>query len=568
MARVSKKGINLDAEAEKDLEKAYRAGIYARLSVEEKGGSGRQRGKDKSNDSIEAQIEIARAFIRSQKDMVLSGCYTDIGKTGTNFKREGFERMMQDVKMQKINCIIVKDLSRFGRNHIETGNYIEKIFPFLGVRLIAVTDNFDSINRNGENEKLGVNLKNLVNEMYAKDIAVKVKSSRLAKWEQGSYMGGAVPYGYYAKQEDGKKCLYVQAVTSDIVTNMFQLYLSGKNIKEIVAWLYEERIVSPSEYRKTGEIYCLDQNRLKQWPDGSVKMILTNPVYMGCLVWQKKEEGGKRIQKRVDIDSGNWSVKAHTHEAIIDEEMFYAAAERFNRSLAQWNKSGYTPKVPTKEDAFAGILYCGDCRLKLKRITSIKKRRSKETVRAYSYNCPNISRIDTDKCVSKSITQSGLNDIIKEALWREALLSPAALQPLVESITRKAEKQKEERNRQLSCNKKRIENIRKLESELYFRYRVGETDMDSFIRIKEENRKKLGALQKQKDSIAEKLKSIDAEAVRKKQFLHILSDRNEKRTFQAEAVKALISKIEVYPGHRVEIIFSFKEQGMLDDTVV
>lgn len=182
MARTSKKK---QKEAVTGLNsrpsKIYSVGIYARLSVD----SG-----ERKNESIETQMEIAKAFVKSQSDMMIFDCYSDIGKTGTNFEREGFERMMRDVRMRKIDCIIVKDLSRFGRNHIETGNYIEKIFPFMGVRFIAVTDHFDSMNISGQNETLGVNLKNLVNEMYARDIALKVKSSRKAKWEQGSYTGG------------------------------------------------------------------------------------------------------------------------------------------------------------------------------------------------------------------------------------------------------------------------------------------------------------------------------------------------------------------------------------------
>ncbi len=559
MARVSKKKkINPGMESEKRPQRIYRAGIYARLSVD--GRDCEIHGNKK--DSIEAQIEIAKAFIRSQKDMILSGCYTDTGKTGTNFDREGFVRMMQDVRTQKIDCIVVKDLSRFGRNHIETGNYIEKIFPFLGVRLIAVTDNFDSICTTGQNEKLGVNLKNLVNEMYAKDIAIKVKSSRQAKREQGSYMGGVAPYGYFAKQAEGKRCLFSQKITSDIVKNIFYLFLSGKSIKEISVWLYEEGVVSPSEYHKTGETYCRDKNRLRQWPEASIKMVLTNPVYMGCLVWRQNGERGKRIQRRSETDSGNWSVKSQTHEAIIDEEMFYAAAQKFKKPSGQRNKSGCTKKIPRDENIFAGILYCGNCGLRMKTIASQKKFCAKEPVRAYRYNCPNISRIDAGKCISKSITQDELQDIIKEAVRWEVILFSIEIQPLVESNKGKAEELKEKENRQLSHNKKKIGNIKKLESEWYLRYRAGDTDQERFKQIKEENRKKLCFLQKQQDHIAEKLKAIDCEAARKNQFLRILENGNEVNELQVEAAGALISKIKIYQDHRVEIIFSFKGQNV------
>jgi len=221
MARTSKKqqADRTSAAANRKSSKIYSVGIYARLSVDT---------DERKRESIETQIEIAKAYIRQQDDMVLFDCYTDVGKTGTNFKRDGFERMMQDVRMRKIDCIIVKDLSRFGRNHIEAGNYIEKIFPFMGVRFIAVTDHFDSMESSGQNETWGMNLKNLVNEMYARDIAVKVKSSRKEKWEQGSYTGGVPPYGYRAEWIGDKKCLFIEETTSDIVKQIYGMFLSGK----------------------------------------------------------------------------------------------------------------------------------------------------------------------------------------------------------------------------------------------------------------------------------------------------------------------------------------------------
>ena len=162
MARTSKK----KQEVKKNPVKIYYVGIYARLSVD----SG-----DRKNESIETQVEIIKAFIARHDDMVIYAVYTDLGKTGTSFEREGFERMMRDVRARRIDCIIVKDLSRFGRNYIETGNYIERVFPFFNVRFLAVTDGYDS-NKSGE--ELLMPLKNMINEMYAKDLSKKVKTAK------------------------------------------------------------------------------------------------------------------------------------------------------------------------------------------------------------------------------------------------------------------------------------------------------------------------------------------------------------------------------------------------------
>ena len=534
--------------------KVYSVGIYARLSVDT---------NERKNESIETQIEIAKAFISRQKDMVIFDCYTDIGKTGTNFEREGFERMMRDVRMRKIDCIIVKDLSRFGRNHIETGNYIEKIFPFMGVRFIAVTDNFDSMNISGQNETLGVNLKNLVNEMYAKDIAVKVKSSRQEKWEQGSYTGGMPPYGYRAEWIGDKKCLLPQKTTSDIVRKIFDLFLSGKNMKEIARWLYEERIVRPMEYHKTGEIYCPAGKKLEQWSRGTVKMILTNPVYIGCLVQGRTCGKDYMMRDRHDIDSKDWSIKEHTHEAIISEDIFFAATGKFEKSSVYCNKNGFSKKIPIDEDIFADVLFCGDCGSKMKRISAIKTFSSNDRTRTYSYNCSKLDRIDEDRCVTKSITLNALSSIVKEAIRQEFSLSAMRPKDMVESNNREADRLKEEWNEELLELERRIDNVNKLTSEQYLKYRMGELDADNFKRIREENNSKIVSFQKRRADIAEKLKTIDYETVQRNHFLRTLVKGNEKTELTAEVVRTLISRIEVYPDHRVKVIFSFKRNDVL-----
>lgn len=550
MARTSKKnkeraGLSVNVKPSK----MYSVGIYARLSVD---------ANERKNESIETQIEIVKAFISRQKDMVIFDCYTDVGKTGTNFEREGFERMMRDVRTRKIDCIIVKDLSRFGRNHIETGNYIEKIFPFMGVRFIAVTDNFDSMNVSGQNETLGVNLKNLVNEMYAKDIAVKVKSSRQAKWEQGSYTGGVAPYGYRAEWIGDKKCLFIEETTSDIVKKIFDLFLSGKNMKEIVIWLYEERIVRPMEYHKTGQIYCPAGGKLQQWSRGTVKMILTNPVYIGCLVQGRTCGKDYMMRDRHDIDSEDWSVKEHTHEAIISEDMFFEAAGKFEKSSVYCNKNGYSKRIPVDEDIFADVLYCGDCGSKMKRISAVKVFSTNDRVRTYSYNCSKTDRIDEDKCVSKSITLNALTSIVKQAIRQEFSLSAMRPKDIVESNVREAESLKKEWETELLELERRIDNITKLGSEQYLKYRLGEINADNFKRMKEENSKKIAAYQKKRTDITERLRTIDYETVQKNHFLRTLVKGNEKTELTAEVIRTLINRIEIYQDHRVKVIFAFK----------
>jgi len=551
VARTSKKK---QAVVMKEPVKMYSAGIYARLSVD----SG-----DRKNESIETQIEIAKSFMQKQDDIVLFGCYTDIGKTGTNFEREGFERMMRDVRTRKIDCIIVKDLSRFGRNHIETGNYIEKIFPFMGVRFIAVTDHFDSMNVSSKNETLSVNLKNLVNEMYAKDIAEKVKCSRKTKWEQGSYTGGVAPYGYRAEWIGDKKCLFVEDTTAAIIRKIYDLFLSGKSMPQIVEWLYNERVLRPSEYHKTGNIYCGDKEKLQQWSKESVKMILTNPVYMGCLIQGRTCGKDYMLRDRHDIDSEDWSIKEHTHEAIISEDMFFEAAGKFEKTSVYCNEDGFSKRVPADKDIFADVLFCGDCGRKMKRLIAIKELSSKGKVRAYGYNCPSMSRIDEDKCTSKNITLKCLSSIVKEAIRQEFSLSKMRPKNITERNSREAERIKKEWSEKLSEIERQLENIKRLGSEQYLKYRLGEMDTVCFTQAKEENDKKIADYRIMKEEIEKKLRTIDYETEQKNHFLRALVKGNEKSELTEEVVRTLISRIEVYSDHRVKIIFAFKREEVI-----
>lgn len=549
MARTSRKR----QEATKKPVRIYYVGIYARLSVD---------GGDRKNESIETQVEIVKSYVGRQDDMVIYDIYTDIGKTGTNFEREGFERMMRDVRARKIDCIIVKDLSRFGRNHVETGNYIEKIFPFMGVRFIAVTDNFDSLALSGQGEAMGVNLKNLINEMYARDIAAKVKASKRAKWEQGSYTGGIPAYGYRAEWIDGKKCLFIEETTSDIVKGIYDLFLSGTCINDIIRWLYTNKVARPTEYHKTGQVYCPEEG-LQQWSRRTVKQILTNPVYMGCLI--QGCTGGKdsQICRRHDVDPGDWSVKEHTHEAIISEELFLEVAERFEKSAVHCNRNGDANRIPAEEDLFKDVLYCGECGSKMKRIAVNKEFKSKDRVRTYSYKCPRSDRIDSFKCSRKYITMGALTEIVKEMVHREFMLSGIRSKDLVEMNNREAENLKEKWNGQLAEIKKEMEGITKTGSEQYLKYRAGEINLEEFKRTKEENDGKADSLQKESRIIDEKLRRIEVETTRKNHFLRTLVKGCGKGELTAEVVRTLFERIEVFPGNRVEVFFAFRQSEVL-----
>ena len=224
------------AEVPVQTQKRYRAAAYARLSVEDSGRPGA--------DTIEGQKALLTSFIESKPDMKLAALFCDNGRTGTDFDRPQFEKLMEEVRKGHIDCIVVKDLSRFGRNYKETGNYLERIFPFLGVRFIAVNDGFDTLTAQRGADGYLVPLKNLINEVYSKDISRKSGSALAAKQKNGDFIGAWAPYGYRKCPDDPHK-LEPDETTAPVVRQIFQWRAEGMSVTRITKRLNDEGVPSP-----------------------------------------------------------------------------------------------------------------------------------------------------------------------------------------------------------------------------------------------------------------------------------------------------------------------------------
>lgn len=556
MARTSKKNRNIIIPT---CKKVYSVGIYARLSVDS---------DERKNESIETQIEIAKNYMASRNDMVLYECYTDLGKTGTNFKREGFERMMQDVRQRKIDCIIVKDLSRFGRNYTETGNYIEKIFPFLGVRFIAVVDDYDNMDSTKEKDELTFELKNLVNDLYAKDISVKVKSSKKTKWEQGEFVGSIPPYGYNVEFIDERRVLVSDTESSEIVINIYSMFLSGKNMKEIARWLYENKVLTPKEFRKTGHVYKQEQDCLKEWATDTVKLILSNPTYMGWNLHSINNNDKYIIRDRKDAMEMDLSIKENAHAAIITEEMFFQAAKRFQKTAVYCNKQGYSKRVPLDEDIFEGILYCGSCGKKLGRTNSVKQLSNGSRKRVYGYCCGNARKIDGFSCDGKYIAFNVLQKIVKTAIFQEFMISDIKSKDLIEMNQLEMEKAIEAINTEIQDCERKIENLKQTYSEQYLQYRIGAIGEKEFLQIRTENEKRVKTYENLIFSNSQKQQTVNHVFMEKKKFMRMLMKYDYSLELTKELVNTLIQRIEVYPDKRVKILFKFTRTEITGEALV
>ena len=220
-------------------EKRWRTAGYARLSVEDSGKPG--------SETLDNQKNLIQDYIANAPDLEMTQLYFDNGQSGTDFQRPGFERLMDAVRKGDANCIVVKDLSRFGRNYKETGNYLERIFPFLGVRFIAITDNFDTLTAERSANGYIIPLKNLINETYSRDISKKTAVSIQTRQQRGDFIGAWAPYGY-SKDPQNRHHLIPNPETAPVVQRIFQMRVQGLSYQKIMRTLIEEEISCPSRY--------------------------------------------------------------------------------------------------------------------------------------------------------------------------------------------------------------------------------------------------------------------------------------------------------------------------------
>lgn len=301
--------------------RVYHAGGYVRLSVEDS--------KKPGSDTIENQKEFIRKYIEKQKDMEFRCIYCDNGQTGTNFERPEFEQLMKDVKAGDIDCIVVKDLSRFGRNYRETGNYLERIFPFLDVRFVSVTDHFDTLTAERTSEGYMIPLKNIMNEMYSRDISKKVGTAYTVRQQRGEFIGAWASYGYQKCADDPHR-IEPDGETAAVVQEIFRMRLSGMSYRSIAHILNEKRIPSPSHYRYLKGFVKCERYTKVLWQAQMVKKILCNQVYLGHMAQGRKRGSFYEGKRQAALPESEWAIVQNTHKPIIEEEVFHAVQQISN----------------------------------------------------------------------------------------------------------------------------------------------------------------------------------------------------------------------------------------------
>lgn len=370
-------------------DKTYHAAIYLRLSQED--GDISVSDKNESN-SISTQRDLIQAFLRKQADILYEAEFCDDGYTGTNFDRPGFTDMMKAVREKRVDCIIVKDLSRFGRDYIESGKYIQKIFPMLGVRFIAINDGYDSADTENQSNDFVLPFKNLINDSYCRDISIKSRSNLEVKRRNGEFVGNFTVFGYMRSPDDKHK-LIVDEEAAVVVRNIFSWKQEGWNAQQIAKHLNKLRFPSPMEYKKKcGHNYrtSFKTKTVAQWSAVAVLRILKNPVYTGVLEQGKTTTPNYKVKTRIVKDESKWARIENAHEAIIPPAQFELVQTVLG--LDTCRAEGQDEIYP-----FSGMIYCADCQ------SPMIHRTATSSGKKYQYYMCSGNKRDKDSCTTHNI---------------------------------------------------------------------------------------------------------------------------------------------------------------------
>ena len=520
--------------------KIWNATLYLRLS--------RDDGDKEESGSITGQRELLRDYISQHPELREYAIRIDDGFSGSTFERPGFQKMIEDVKAGRTDCIIVKDLSRFGRNYLDAGEYIEKIFPFLGVRFIAVNDNYDSLGERKSSDDLIIPFKNLINEAYCRDISMKIRSQLEIKRKNGQFLGSFAAFGYLKDEQDKNK-LVVDQYAADIVRDIFKWKLEGISPQDIADALNKLGVLSPMEYKRSlGMKYTTSfkTSAKAAWSAGTVIRILKNPIYTGVLIQGKETTPSYKVHKRIAKDKSEWTVIEDSHEAIISEIDFDSVQKVLKCD---------TRRSPDDKAVglFSGMLFCGDCGASM-----IRKTVPAGEKKYVYYVC---SAHKQDKSCSphrmrdttlEEIVLDSLRQHIREVVNMSELLNITDTAPL-----RNAQAQKVQR--QLDKKREEYEKLQKLLMSLYENLTDGVIDREEYARLKASFTARADEAEKQMDALRESLNDIQSHGT-ENVWMNEFIKRQELAELDRAVVVALIDKILIHSNDVVEIIYRWQDE--------
>lgn len=525
---------------QKKENRVYRAAIYVRLSKED--------GDKEESDSIVNQKELIKSYLSGREDITACMECVDDGYSGADFDRPNFRRMMKEIEAGKIDCVIVKDLSRFGRNFVEAGRYIDQIFPALGIRFIAVNDGFDSINGRTSSDRILIPFKNLINDAYCRDISIKIRSQLEIKRKKGDFIGSFAVYGYFKDPADRHK-LVVDSYAADVVRDIFKWKLEGASQQRIADRLNERGELSPMEYKR----FCglnyqsgFQINPKAKWTAVAIGRILRNEFYIGTLVQGKRTTPNHKVKKTIQKPSGEWVRVENNHAPIIDREDFYAVERLLLQDM----------RVAPKEEAvylFSGIVFCGDCHQNM--VRNSVSRNGKTYV---YYMCGN-NRAN-HACTSHRISEPVLEDSVFHALKQhiEVVLNIERVLKYIETLPfRQEEVQKADA--QLVKKKEETERYSRLKKSLYESMMDGLINKAEYLELKAVYDTKMQEAQEAEAKLIKDMENLLKNRSGNADWIERFRQHQNLTELTRHIAVTLIERIDVYEGCCIKIYFKYQD---------
>lgn len=529
------------------MQKIYNAGVYCRLSVDDPNVS--------ESGSIQTQKAMLADYCR-QNGFNVVDYYVDDGFSGTNFNRPDFQRMISDIDAGTINTVITKDLSRFGRDYVETGMYLEKYFVDKDIRFIAPSDNVDTL-KNGFD--IMVPFRNILNDVYARDVSRKTKSAFDTRARQGLFIASRAPYGY-KKDPNDKHRLIVDEPAAEVVRRIFRLASDGAGYNRIAKVLHGEGVLNPIAYfnQNHPDFYKSEYwKKQYQWHVTSIQKILENEVYLGCVVhgrYGTKGIKGRRIRKPKD----EWIVVENMHEPLVDRNTWDLVRSQLSKKRRE-RKTG-------EVQMFAGLLYCSDCGSALS--FSAVHRKTKPDGGAYK--CWYYMRHGKEACSSHYISYDTIKDLVLEDIRIQARYAVHYSKKYLEHLQNLASEQQasnlKKEWQQAEKFRKRIEQLDLIIKKLVEQNALGSISNERFSSLSAGYEREQQSLKEQLTELDGKLAKAQSDSQNAERFLELIKKYTELPELNAKVLNELIHRIVIYQaqtdenGHRtqrVDIFYKF-----------
>lgn len=529
-------------------ENLYQTAIYLRLSQED-GDISAAPGKNESN-SISTQRELLMAFLKKHPELRFVEEYCDDGYTGTNFDRPAFLRMMEDVRSNRINCIVVKDLSRFGRDYIETGKYTQKIFPALGIRFIAVNDGFDSLDTENQANDFILPFKNLINDSYCRDISIKSRTNLEVKRQNGEFVNNFPVFGYLRSPDDKHK-LIVDEDAAVVVRDIFRWKEAGWNAQDISDHLNRTGVLSPLEYKK--KIGCRYRTTFKckpqaEWSASAVLRILKNPVYAGTLVQGRTTTPNYKVKIRRMKDESEWARVENAHEAIIAPAQF---------DLIQKLLSLDTRRAECQDQVylFSGLIFCAECG------SPMIHRNVYTDGKKYQYYICSGNKKDMHFCSLHNIRCTLVEDAVLATIQAHIAAVLTMRRMMSQAECQRWEKREEDKiDAQITALEEANEKYTRLKMELYEDKKSGLLSAEDYVSFKEGYDEKIQTQKAQIAQLTSQKNAIFSGSTEQQSWFSQIQKYENIQALSRVVVVNLIDRIEVSESKEIHVTFRYQDQ--------